>query len=189
MNRAIELEFAKGKPAVSLQSINAVMEHLDTYRGLAKALDNGDIQIFNKYRALLQRQTGQTLPNDIKAAAPIIGAEIVKAIVPMGGGVAEREESQKQWSDALSRKQVESQIDNVFVPLMRGQAAGLEQRYKPTGKKDFATRFFTPQARKELGLKDDAAPAASEDPAPPADKRVPGVTKWRGHTWQADGWH
>ena len=73
VNRAIELDFAKGKPAQSLQSINAVTEHLDTYLGLAKALDNGDVQLYNKWRAKFQVETGKTLPNNLEQAAPIIG--------------------------------------------------------------------------------------------------------------------
>lgn len=170
-NRAIEIDFARGKPSQSLQSINAVTEHLDTYRGLAKALDNGDIQLYNKYKTELERATGKTLPNDIKAAAPIIGSEIVKAIVPGGGGVEERKAAMEQWNTALSKKQVESQIDNVYYPLMTGQVDGLRQRYEASGKKDFNKRFLTPGSRKVLNINDGEAKAPPKAAAPSdADK-------------------
>ncbi len=162
VNRAIEQDFAKGKPAQSLQSINAVTEHLGTYRKLAKALDNGDIQMYNKYKTEFERATGKTLPNDLKAAAPIIGSEIVKAIVPGGGGVEERRQAQEQWNTALSNKQIESQIDNVFVPLMQGQVTGLRQRYESSGKKDFNSRFLTPEARKSLKIGEEEKTSAAK---------------------------
>jgi hypothetical protein len=89
------------------------------------------------------------------AAAPIIGSELVKAIVPTGGGVEERAEAKQQWSNALSLGQAESQIDNVYYPLMRGQIEGLHQRYLQSGQDDFYD-FLTPNAIKNLGLSEEA---------------------------------
>src|SRR6266404_2005867 len=162
VDRAIELDFAKGKPAQSLQSINAVTEHLGTYRKLANALDNGDIQLYNKYKGAFEKATGKTLPNDIEAAAPIIGSEIVKAIIPGGGGVGEREAAEKKWLLAVSKKQANSQIDNVYLPLMQGQVKGLTKRYEASGKKDFNSRFLTPEAIKSLKIGEEEKTSAAK---------------------------
>lgn len=165
VNRTIETDFAKGKPAQSLQSINAVTEHMDLYRGIAKALDNGDIQLYNKYKNEFQKATGATLPNDLESAAPIVGTEVVKAILPGGGGVEERKDALTKWNASVSKKQVESQIDNVYLPLMKGQVDGLKQRYEASGKKDFYSRFLTTKAKKALNISDDGSdkPPTSDD--------------------------
>ena len=126
-------------------------------------MDNGDVQLYNKWRAKFQVETGKTLPNNLEQAAPIIGDEIVKAILPGGGGVEERKKAEERWSAALAKQQAESQIKDVYIPLMRGQADALGQRYKASGKKDFVTRFFTPPSRKALGLQDDSADSHPAD--------------------------
>jgi hypothetical protein len=162
-NQATLTDFTKGKPAQSLQSINAVVEHLGTYRALAKALDNGDIQLYNKYKNDFEKATGKTLPNDIQAAAPIIGDEIVKAIIPGGGSMAEREDAKTQWNSAISNKQVGSQIDNVYLPLMQGQVEGLRKRYETTGRTDFEDKYLTKTTRDALGkLSNKNAPSKEE---------------------------
>lgn len=141
-----EKDFATGKPGAAVRSFNVALAHLDTLDTLAGALNNGDVQLFNKAGNFLQQQTGNPAPTNFVAAKKIVSDEIVKAIVGSGGGVADREEAARTISSANSPAQLKGVI-NTYKELMKGQLGGLRQQYETsTGRKDF-DRFLSGAAK------------------------------------------
>lgn len=139
--------FAAGKEGQTTRSFNVGIAHLDTLGDLAKALDNGDMQIVNKVANTYASQTGQPAPNNFNAAKDIVSNEIVKAIVGAGGGVGDRDKAQQTVSNANSPKQL-AEVIETYKTLMGGQLSGLRRQYEVgTSNTDF-DKFLSPEARR-----------------------------------------
>ena len=141
--------FGAGKQGDLVRSFNVAVSHLNTLSGLVDALNNGDMQAFNKLGNAVAQQTGQPAPTNFDAAKAIVGDEIIKAIVGGGGALADRENAQNQISRANSPAQLRGVI-NTYKELMAGQLRGLKKQYTDTtGQNDFDQRL-SPEARAEL---------------------------------------
>lgn len=159
--------FAKGPESRTLRSLNTVIDHLDTMRGLAADLSNSDVRVFNRAANLLAQETGQAAPTNFNAAKQIVGQEIVKAIVANGGSQAEREDAARIIDRANSPVQLEGAFKTV-EKLMGGQLQSLRQQYETgTGLKDFDKKL-TPRAREVFSsigaTKGTAAPTRAMTP-------------------------
>lgn len=152
--------FAKGPEARSVRSLNVAMDHLDTLGQLADAMQNGDIQRVNQLKQIWQRETGSPAPTNFNAVRLIVGNEVVKAVTPSGGGVADREEIARQLDAKQSPAQLQGAIA-AFHSLMGGQLAGLKRQYEQgTGQQDFE-RFLSPRVKQALEPAATPSPSAS----------------------------
>lgn len=143
------LDFATGKNGNTVRSLNVAVQHLDQLGQLSQALDNGNIQLFNKIGQGFAAQTGNQAPTNFNAAKQLVGDEIVKAIVGAGGGVGDREEAAKNISAASSPQQLAGVIQ-TYKGLMAGQLSGLKQQYeKNTGLQDFED-YLAPETKVQL---------------------------------------
>ena len=134
-------DFSTGRQGQQIQSFNVALDHMDTLRELGGALKNGDIRMFNSLAQRFAAATGNPAPVSFDAAKRIIGQEVVKAIVGMGGGVEERKEAGDVFSRVNSPEQLEGALDAV-QKLMVGQLRGLKKTYEGTTKlKDFENRL------------------------------------------------
>jgi hypothetical protein len=102
--------------------IGTTVAHLDTMKKLTEAVANGDIQTANAIMNAISRQFGGAKVTNLETAAQIVGAEVVKSIVPGGGGVHEREEAKRIFSNAKSPAQFREGIE-VLHELLGGQLA------------------------------------------------------------------
>jgi hypothetical protein len=153
--------FNVGRQSNNVRSFNVALEHLDTLQDLGDALNNRNLQAFNKAANFWKTQTGQEAPSNFEGAKQLVAAEIVKAITATGGGVTDREEAQKTVSAASSPQQLAG-IINTYKSLFVGQLHGLEEQYvAATGRSDFKDKYLTAKARKEFARFN----------APPADPR------------------
>ena len=160
-------DFSSGVSSRKTTAISTALNHLDTVDKLADALNNGDTKVFNAIANTLGTQLGTTAPGNLKTAAGIVGAEVVKAIVANGGGVKEREEAANTFKDIKSPAQLK-EAANVYRELLGGQLTTLAQQYETgTGRKDFKKKL-SPAAVKLLGgAAPAAAPAAGVDTSNP----------------------
>jgi hypothetical protein len=189
-----EKDFATGKNGNSVRSFNTAIEHLDTLSGLADALNNGNVQLINKYGNLIAEKTGNPAPTNFDAAKKIVADEVVKAIVGSGGGVHDREEAARVIKSASSPAQLKSVI-STYQELMNGQLHGLRNQYKATtGREDF-DKYLSPAAARELAkreapaaAKTDTVPNPMASPAGMQRKTINGVTYENdGHGWYKVG--
>lgn len=143
-------DFSRGKSAQQVKSFSVLADHLGTLGDLADALDNGDVKALNNLNQNFSNQFGSSVPTNFNAAKQIVAQEIVKAVTGAAGALGDREEAEKQISQASSPKQLKGVIE-TYEKLAGGQLNGLKQMYETgTGRKDFMQRL-SPQARKLFG--------------------------------------
>ena len=139
-NKAIK-DFSTGQQGNAIRSFDVATDHLNTLQKYADALKSGNIPLVNAISNQWQAQTGSPLPTNVQAVAPIVGAEVSKAIIGSNNALADREELRKPLNTANSPAQLSGAIQG-YKALMAGQLKGLKKQYEDTtGKKDFDTRL------------------------------------------------
>lgn len=139
-NKAIK-DFSTGQQGNAIRSFDVATDHLDTLQKYAEALKSGDYPLINSIRNAWMAQTGSSLPTNVQAVAPIVGAEVSKAIIGSNNALADREELRKPLNTANSPDQLAGAIQG-YKALMAGQLRGLKKQYEDTtGKKDFNNRL------------------------------------------------
>lgn len=134
-------DFSTGPQGNSIRSFDVAVDHLDTLQKYVSALKNGDMPLLNKIRNAWQQETGSSLPTNVQAVAPIVGAEVSKAIIGSNNALADREELRQPLQTARSPEQLAGAIEG-YKSLMGGQLKGLKKQYEDTtGKKDFDKRI------------------------------------------------
>lgn len=152
-------DFATGTQGNAVRSFDVAIDHLDTLQKYADALKSGDVRLINGLRNKWLTETGSPLPTNVQAVAPIVGAEISKAIIGSNNALADREELRKPLQIANSPEQISGAIQG-YKGLMAGQLKGLKKQYEDTtGKKDFDKRVR--EATRNALLGDGAASSES----------------------------
>lgn len=153
--------FATGKQGQQVNAFNTAIDHLGTMDKLSDALQNGDVKAINFLGNEVAKQTGAPAPTDFNAAKQIVTAEVIKAVVASGGGVTERQEAERNFSNANSPAQLKGVID-TYKQLLGGQLKSLNLQYEnTTGRKDFDKKL-TPEAKATLTrLRNAEAPVAA----------------------------
>lgn len=142
-------DFSTGTQGQMVNSFNTAINHLDTLRDLGTALKNGNVQVVNKAANTVAEWLGNADVTNLDTAKQIVGAEVIKAIVARGGGVAEREEAASRISRISSPDQLIGYI-KTQQELMAGQLLSLEKQYEQTTKrKDFKDKLL-PKSKKIL---------------------------------------
>lgn len=165
-------DFATGKQGQQAQSFGVALAHLDTLQKLVDALDNGDTKQLTRLKIAWQRETGNPAPGNFDTAKKIVVDEIVKAIVPTGGGVVERQEAASHIAATGSPAALYGVI-GTYKDLLAGQIGGLAQTFKhSTGRDDFES-ILTPLARKyyddhRAEIEQTALSQPQEESPPPA---------------------
>lgn len=156
--------FTSGKLGNTVRSFNVLQSHLDTFGKMADALDNGNVQMVNKFGNMIAAQTGQAAPTNFEAIKHIVGDEIVKAVTGSAGALGDREAAAKTIASINSPAQLKGVIDS-YRELAQGQLQGLRQQYQTsTGRNDF-DKFLSPNAKASV------APVAAlpQKAGPPPD--------------------
>jgi hypothetical protein len=134
-------DFSTGQQGNAIRSFDVATDHLDTLQKYVAAMKNGDIPLLNKIRNAWQQETGSSLPTNVQAVAPIVGAEVSKAIIGSNNALADREELRQPLQNSRSPEQLAGAIE-AYKSLMTGQLNGLKKQYEDTtGKKNFADRL------------------------------------------------
>jgi len=166
-----EKSFGTGKQGDKTRSLNVAVSHLATLDTAAAALNSGDIRVFNQFKQAWQRETGKAAPTNFNAVKELVADEIVAAVVPGVGALADR----KALKDTIMAKSSPAQLQGVikqYKELLGGQLGGLEQQYSAaTGKTNFQQRYLTPQTRAALAPSQNAPAVAP----PPTAARPAGV--------------
>ena len=161
LQTAAEKSFNTGKQGDKARSLNVAVSHLGTLDIAAAALNAGDIRVFNQFKQAWQRETGKTAPTNFNAVRELVADEIVAAVVPGVGALADR----KALKDTILAKSSPAQLQGVikeYKELLGGQLGGLEKQYNAsTRKTDFKQRYLTPEAIAALTPGQKASPSAA----------------------------
>lgn len=151
-------DFGTGQQGNSVRSFDVATAHLDTLQKYVDALKSGDIPLMNSLRNKYLQATGNALPTNVQAIAPIVGAEVSKAIIGSNNALADREELRKPLNSAGSPEQLSGAIQS-YKELMTGQLRGLKKQYEDTtGKKNFNSRISENTRNILLGGEGSGAP-------------------------------
>lgn len=154
-------DFATGPQGNSVRSFDVAIDHLDTLQRYAKAMNSGDSRLINTIRNQWREATGSELPTDVRAVAPIVGAEVSKAIIGSNNALADREELRRPLALSSSPEQLSGAI-GAYKDLMAGQLKGLKKQYEDTtGKKNFNDRVREGTRNALLGKSDSSGSDSS----------------------------
>jgi hypothetical protein len=136
-----ERAFGSGPQGNAIRSFDVSISHVDTLKKYIIALNSGDYPSINAIRNAWLQQTGSSLPTNVQAVGPIVGAEISKAIIGSNNAFADREELRKPLLGSGSTNQILGSI-GAYQELMGGQLKGLKKQYEDTThKKNFDSRI------------------------------------------------
>lgn len=160
--------FSTGKQGDTVRSLNVWVQHSQILQTAAKALDNGNIPLFNQASNLWKAQTGSPLPSNFDAVRNVYAEEATKAILGGAGALGDREEVRKTINSSQS-PQALAGVANEYTNLAAGQLAGLKRQYQnATGRKDFET-LLDPLTARTL----EAHATAASQPLSPGRKLSP----------------
>lgn len=183
--KATEEAFSHGKQGDQVRFFNNSIQHMTTLQNYATAMQNGDTRALNALKNTVQTQLGFAAPNTFNALKDVVGQEIVKSIVPTGGGEIERQEVAKKLSAASSPAQLASLLEG-YKELGGAQLRDLKIQYENGTfhkRNDFDDKLI-PESRAELARieKGTTAPSISAAATPP----VPGAKLYQGQ-WYTRG--
>ena len=166
---------------------------MNTLLSYADAMNNGNIQVVNSLKNAVSTAFGQPAPNTFNGIKDLVAAEIMKSVVPGGGGVTEREELAKKVSAATSPQQI-TDLMNAYKELGGRQLYDLKLRYQAGTyghRDDFETKL-SPEGLVEMKRVEQAEKYKGAPTATPGATRQPGVyqtpkgpMQWTGTGWVA----
>ena len=157
-----EKAFTTGVLGNKVRSINVAVDHLSTLGEAGKALNNGNMQPLNDIMNYFGVKTGGNAVTDFQAVKQLVADEVVSAIVPGVGALADRKEAGKIFDEVKSPAQLAGAVEKV-QKLMGGQINGLYSQYRSGGgKRDF--QAFLSSAGKDAMRSVGALPPAGEIP-------------------------
>lgn len=92
-----------------ITAANSIQDVKDAFA----ALQNGNLPLFNQIKNDFEKNTGKPLPVSAETGAMILGPEIIKSMIPGGGGVAERLEAKHLMGIKLSPAQQKAVFDEL----------------------------------------------------------------------------
>jgi len=131
------------------------------------------IKKINDLQKAVQSGTASPELRKLNASVNAVINAYGRAINPTGvGNEADKVEARKILDSAFASGDFDAAIDQMQLEI--------NAELKAPGKVKTGMReLFTGTDEKK----------SVKDAPPPQGTRVPGQTKWRGHTWQEDGWH
>lgn len=181
--RAAITRFGSGPQGNTVRSLNVAIEHLDTLKRAADALNNKDMTGYNKVANEVGKFFGKEPPNTFEGLRDMVANEVVKGTVGGAGALHDREEAARKIKAAASPAQMAG-IFNGWTELMGGQVKGLERQYEATTRnKDFRERYLTEHTRRAIDLAESKAAAAPQnrratDNQPAATPGGASVSNW-----------
>ena len=117
------------KNGMLILSNASALGHMQVLREAYNAMKNGDLKAINSIANKYKVQTGSAPEAVFNAIKGVIGAEVMKSIVPGGGGVVEREEVRETLSREYSNDQFMGTLGG-YEALMQEQYDNMKQDYE-----------------------------------------------------------
>jgi hypothetical protein len=134
------------------------VQHMDLLPPLIDALSGGNMTVLNKAQNFFKQQTGNSAPTNFSAIKEFVGGEVAKAVLPGGGGEAERQALTKPLDAANSPVQLKDAVSTIQKALA-GKTEALRSQWDigTNGTQGAFDRFLLPATKNALGIKDQSA--------------------------------
>jgi len=178
--------FATGKEGQMVRSMNAVSLHLDTLDNYGKALATGNSNTINRWKQRFQEEFGRPAPTNFDAVKQIVAAEILKAVVPSGGGVTERDRAAENIIRSRSPAQM-SGIISSYKEILGGQLQALRKEYEDTtGMRDFDKRLLPSVKKAFESVASEAGSGGGTEQQPPAQSTLERIKSKLPQGWTVE---
>lgn len=122
--------FDTGPQGNTVRSLNVAVDHLDTFRELAEAINTGNVKDINRAKMFLAQRYNNPNLTEFNAAKQIISTEVAKAVVGSANlALEDRKELANVVDAANSWEELQAAIVGV-QKLMAGQLDGLRSQYE-----------------------------------------------------------
>lgn len=155
-------DFESGPTSKALNGLNTSVQHLNVLKPVLAQLDNGQVPFMNTIKNTWNQQImGSPAPTDFNGVRDFVTGEISKAVLPNGGGEAERMALAKSAASANSGAALQS-IINRWQELLAGKtnATRLQWDNGSMGRFGAFDRFLLPDTKAALGIQQPVAPGA-----------------------------
>lgn len=155
-------DFESGKTSKDLNALNTSIQHINTLKPVLANLNNTQMPLANYIKNTWNQQVmGSPAPTDFNGVKDFVTGEISKAVLPNGGGEAERQALAKSAASSNSGAALQSILDK-WQELLAGKTKATELQWNngTMGRFGSFDRFLMPDTRTALGRNAPAAPAA-----------------------------
>ena len=151
-------DFTSGQTSKDLKGLNTAISHMGILDQAATALGNNDVRQMNRFENFFGKQFGSSAQTNFDIVKNFAAGEVAKAVLPGGGGEAEREEIADAIRDSSSPDQLHSAIGQ-WRDLLAGKTQATRQQWDTgtNGTQGSFDQFLTPQTRQVVGIQ--SAPA------------------------------
>jgi len=145
----VRKDFASGKAAVNIRSLNTAVAHLDSLSKAAKGLNNGSITLWNEIKNYGLTKVGDPRVKKFNTSATAVSGELATVFKSTSGTDQEIKEWRQNMDTAGSPEQIQAFVDQG-IELLGGRLRALQMQYQTgLGKaKDF--RFLSEPSLKIL---------------------------------------
>lgn len=119
--------FTTGKGADAMRQQETIIHHADAFLQMATALDNGDVQLANKFANQLGVQLGNDKAKNVELAGHILSEEVGKYLSGSSGSAEEREKM-GQLLPAFSSPQQFRGAVTTLQTMVQGQRQSWQQQ-------------------------------------------------------------
>jgi hypothetical protein len=174
---ALRTDFTTGKTAQNIDALNTAVDHISNLQEAAKALNNGNVQLFNKLSNDWTTATGKPAVTNFSSLATAVESEVASLLKKAGA----TDQEINAWRANISPNMSPEQLSGVMKELgriMHGREKALQSRWK-TGMgdtKDYPIfgEYQMPMYQSLIGQ--GQGPSTSTTGAAPETKVVNGVT-------------
>lgn len=161
-------DFTKGKSAQSLNAINTAVQHMNGLSPLIDAMGTGNVKVLNQVTNAFKQQVGVSAPTNYAALKEFVGGEVAKAVLPGGGGEAERKALLDPLNAANSPQAIHDAVQQITTALA-GKTEALRNQWDvgTRGTQGSFDKFLMPATKKALGIADQPAAATAAGGAHP----------------------
>ena len=172
---AVVKDFEAGKTGQVINGINTSVQHMELLDPLISNLNNTSSPLWNKVANTFEKQTGSAAPTNFAAIKEFVGGEVAKAVLPGGGGEAERHALLAPLDAANSPEQLRQAVQQIKGALA-GKTEALRNQWEvgTQGNHGSFDRFLMPATKKALGGHDAPASNAPHPILSAADKILSG---------------
>src|SRR6185312_6882513 len=129
VEQKVKEAFTSGTYSQQLNAINTAREHMQTFKALASALQNGDTQGINRLSNAWKTQFGSDAPTNFALARDAFSGEVGKALAGAGVTQGDRNKVEEAINAAESPKQLLGAA-NTADALLAGKQNALQQTFQ-----------------------------------------------------------
>jgi hypothetical protein len=121
-------DFTSGKSAVTINSMNTALGHLNQLDNAATALNNGDIPEMNAVGNWFATETGKPAPKNFNAIAGLVAEELTRVYRGVGGAEADIKRHMADVSQKSSPEQIRGALYSISE-LLKSKLDAMGEQY------------------------------------------------------------